>query len=74
MITCKQVYRTASDYLDTPPGLITRLMLWLHLMMCKHCRRYVRQFRLSSQASGQLVRPDEPDDNEINRLVEQLRG
>ena len=74
MLKCSELARIASDYIDGELDTRRNLSVKTHLMMCKHCRRYVHQFRLSSQASAQLAQPDDPDDGEINRLVEQLRG
>ncbi|MEX2488073.1 MAG: zf-HC2 domain-containing protein [Pseudomonadales bacterium] len=72
MITCKQVYETASDYMDTSSSLTTRIWLRLHLMMCKHCRRYVHQLRITSSATAHLDKPKIPEDEEIDRLVNKL--
>lgn len=74
MITCKDVCDTASDYLDTPPGLLTRLSLRMHLLICKHCRRYLRQLAMSNRAARKLQPSYEPGDEEIDRLIERLKN
>lgn len=74
MITCKQVTDRASDYVDTPPGLMSRISLRIHLIMCKHCRRYLHQLRISSRASAEIGKPEPPGDDEIDRLVERLKS
>ena len=46
MLSCREVSRHASSWLDgTLPGRV-RLQVRLHLMMCRLCREYVRQMGL----------------------------
>lgn len=73
MITCKGVSDKASDYLEGPVPFMQRFQLRLHLMMCKHCRRYVRQLKLTSGVAQMISRPPEPTDEEINSLVQRLQ-
>lgn len=43
MLRCKEVTRLcASDALRTAP-LMTRVAARLHLVICRHCRRYARE-------------------------------
>ncbi|MDQ6950627.1 MAG: zf-HC2 domain-containing protein [Mariprofundales bacterium] len=39
---CRQASRLASDQLDLPLGLVDRMHLWLHLVMCTACRNNAR--------------------------------
>ena len=73
MVTCKQVSDSASDVLDGPTTFSQRLSLRLHLLMCKHCRRYVRQIQLVSGVARALARPPEPSEQEIEELIDKLR-
>ncbi len=43
MLTCRQVAENADRYLGADLPWRTRLQMRLHLMMCRHCRRYVDQ-------------------------------
>ena len=46
MLKCKHVVEKADALVDgTPLSPRERFALRLHLMMCHHCRRYVRQLR-----------------------------
>ncbi len=45
MLTCKQITEQSSDYLDGERPLTRRLAVWMHLMMCAYCRRYLRYMR-----------------------------
>jgi hypothetical protein len=43
MMTCKEVSTLVSmEQVDEAP-LAPRMGVWLHLMMCRHCRRFRRQ-------------------------------
>lgn len=43
MLSCREVTEMANAYLDRELSWSTRAQFRLHLMMCKHCRRYVDQ-------------------------------
>ena len=51
MPSCRQVARIQSDALERPLGVSQRLGMWLHLLVCKWCRRYGRQIRFLSHAA-----------------------
>jgi len=64
MMSCRDVAALANDHVD---GLLTRrqrLGVRLHLMMCKHCRRAIRQLRatiaLVRSIGAQAAAPPEP--------------
>ncbi len=71
MLTCKDVCDNATNYLEGPTTLLERINLRVHLLMCKHCRRFVRQFNLTIGVAQELEQ-DSPSDDEINVLVEKL--
>ncbi len=73
MITCKDISDTASDYLEGPTTLLQRLHLRFHLIMCKHCRRYVKQLKLTSEVAQKISEPPEPTDEEIEFLIRKLQ-
>lgn len=46
MLKCKDVVERADALVDgTPLGWRERFALRMHLLMCHHCRRYVRQLQ-----------------------------
>lgn len=53
MLNCRDVTQHASDYLDKTLPLGQRLRLRLHLFMCIHCRRYLKQLRATIGLIGQ---------------------
>lgn len=74
MFTCKDVSDTASDYLEGPTTFLQRLRLRAHLLMCVHCRRYFRQFELTSAVAKKITSPREPSDEEIESLLQKLKA
>jgi len=74
VLTCKDVSDTASNYLEGPTVFVQRFRFRLHLILCKHCRRYLTQLRLSIDVAQKISRPSEPTDEEIEALVEKLSG
>lgn len=45
MLKCQEVVQQADALLADELNLRQRIELRLHLLMCVHCRRYVRQLR-----------------------------
>ena len=72
MLSCKEVARTvASDALDESTWS-RRLALRLHLLMCRHCRRYARQLRAIAAAARGLWPEESEDPSTLERLERTL--
>jgi anti-sigma factor ChrR (cupin superfamily) len=71
MLTCRDVVQMASDYLDGQLSWRQRLGIRFHLLICDHCRRFMRQLTLvhSVLASGPEPPPAEA---EVSALAERL--
>ncbi len=71
MLKCNEVVERADELVDgTPLSFRQRWALRLHLMMCHHCRRYVRQLRLLVQS---LRRNPEPaSEEEVDQVMRQI--
>jgi predicted anti-sigma-YlaC factor YlaD len=63
MLTCQELTELVTDYLEGDLSLGERLRFHLHLGMCRHCRRYLRQMRQVVRTLGAL--PDEPMPPEV---------
>jgi len=48
---CQEASRAQSEALDRPLPPSKRIGLWLHLLMCKWCRRYGQQIRFLRDAA-----------------------
>ncbi|TVR02319.1 MAG: zf-HC2 domain-containing protein [Deltaproteobacteria bacterium] len=59
MLKCREVYEIASDYIDGDLGRWARIQMRLHLAMCRHCSRLVRQLeygrRIVREEAGSTV-------------------
>ncbi|MAE29807.1 MAG: anti-sigma factor [Planctomycetota bacterium] len=58
-----------SDYIDGELASPGRLLLWGHLMMCRRCRAYLKQFASIVDMAGTL-----PEDALPPGAEEALRG
>ncbi len=68
MLSCKEVARiVASGALDEYTGG-RRFAVRLHLLMCRHCRRYARQLRAIAAAARGLWREESEDPSTLERL------
>lgn len=63
MVTCQRMTSLITDYLERRMPFMDRARFQLHLGMCKHCRRYLRQMKLSVAVLGEM--PPEPVPDEI---------
>lgn len=58
MMTCKQATHLISDGQDRQLRLGERILLRIHLALCRGCSRYDQQLRLIRQACNQLFGND----------------
>ena len=59
MISCREVTRTISSGELEAAAWPRRLRVKLHLLMCRHCRRYARQLEKLGAAARDLWGGDE---------------
>ena len=55
MLKCNEVSRLAASGEIARASILRRLEFRLHLMMCRHCRDYVRQVGLIGAAARRLL-------------------
>ena len=63
MLTCQQMTAVVTDYLEGRMPFGDRARFQLHIGMCKHCRRYLKQMKLSVAVLGRM--PPEPVPDEV---------
>lgn len=71
MIRCEQVVQAAGDFLERRLALRKRLMVLLHVAMCRGCRAYLEQFELTLLGLRSLPRRAVVPASEA--LIEQFR-
>ena len=76
MSSCREITRNlASDELSDAE-LGARISTWLHLLVCRHCRRYAQQLRDMRKAARKLGTDDagEAAGDLERRIVDGLLG
>jgi hypothetical protein len=74
MLNCKETTELiAGDHLENA-SWSKRLWFWMHIFMCRHCRRYKRQMQLIGRAARDLFRSsaDREDTARIKRLQAEI--
>lgn len=57
MPTCRQVTELVTDYVEGRLSAWDRVRFQVHLGLCRGCRAYVRQMRLTARSLGALPPP-----------------
>lgn len=68
MLRCREVTHLVATGDVESASFVRRLELRLHLMMCRHCRNYVRQIAVIGEAARRLWGRDAADTEEESRL------
>ena len=80
MLCCKQASQFISASLDRPLTLSERIVLRLHLIICKYCKRFSQQLQTMRVAMTTLAQSIENDNsiempvalkNSITKLVDE---
>lgn len=66
MLNCKQVATQASDYLDNHVEGKLRWNMRIHLLMCRHCRRFLRHLRITRDVASLVTRRSNDDNDNTN--------
>jgi len=61
MLSCKELTEILTEYMEGSMPFSQRAALRFHLMMCEHCRAYVRQTKMTMKALGKLPVEPMPD-------------
>ncbi len=54
MPDCKETSRLVSESMDRQLPFFKRLMLWIHLRMCKYCQHFAQQLALLNAISRHI--------------------
>jgi hypothetical protein len=62
MFNCKAVSQMVSESMDRVLPVHHRVLIWMHLMMCKYCARFKRQLLLIREiCQSEVMTPGESD-------------
>lgn len=67
-MTCREITKLVTDYVEGALTLGDRLRFQLHIGMCRRCREYLRQMKLTAASLGRLPKPELPADVEEELL------
>ncbi len=73
MLKCRDILEHADGYLADELTQWQRVQFRLHLALCRHCRRYVRQLRLTQQLSQQQRLTIQTTDKQIDDIWAKLQ-
>ena len=72
MLTCKDAAKAIGQDKWRTASWWRRLALRVHLLMCRHCRRYAAQIRAIGTAARSLFREQSEDPKALERLQERI--
>lgn len=73
MPTCKELLGSASDHLDGNTSVLQNLNFRFHLVMCKHCRCYVEQLKLTMKIVNRSGEMPTSTEDEIDKVVTKMK-
>ena len=71
MLNCKQVATLASEYIDghTDTGLNWKIRM--HLLMCSHCRRFIRHLKITNRVARSVLA--ETQDKDVDEVLKKIK-
>lgn len=72
MLKCKEVVKVVSS--DQPVSFLQKIEIKMHLLMCRHCHRYVKQLDLIKTGFIRLFESKykSADENKIHEIENQV--
>jgi hypothetical protein len=62
MLSCLEMSEMGSDIIDQNLNFNSRMAVMMHISMCRHCRRYIKQLSLTSDVLKHLPLPAQPQE------------
>ncbi len=72
MLNCKQVNELAGDYHSGELSLAKRISVYVHLLMCVHCRRYVKQLGVTIDSVKTLLEEPACSDKALEETISHI--
>ncbi len=80
-MTCQQALELMGDLIDDDLDRRRRLLVRLHVLICRHCRRYLASYRATIRAGKEAFPPlDRPNgdeeipDEQVAAILKAVRG
>lgn len=74
MLSCREVTRKIATEELAEAGWRERMAVWMHLLICRFCRRYARQIRALGRFARQAWTPGMDDPARLERLRRNILG
>ncbi len=71
MLSCKDIHQYANQYIDRELTIRQRFAAGFHLLMCVHCRRYVRQLAATINTLRRLPQK-ECSEGQMEQIMKRL--
>jgi predicted anti-sigma-YlaC factor YlaD len=72
MLSCRQMTELVTDYLEGRLSTIDRIRFQLHIGICRHCRDYLDQMRITVRTLGAMPSAPVPD-HVMDQLLHRFR-
>ncbi len=73
MLKCRDIERMSGQLQDDELNWRQRMSTRMHLMMCHHCRRFVRQFTAIKKLA-ELSVTEQATDDEVQSVMDKING
>ncbi len=71
MLNCKQVATLASEYIDHNTDTRLNWKIRMHLLMCSHCRRFVRHLKITTKVTRSVL--SETQDRDVDDILKRIK-
>ncbi len=72
MLSCKQVATLASEYIDGNTDTRLNWKIRMHLMMCSHCRRFIRHLKITNTVARSVLA--ETQDKDVDEVLKKIKA
>jgi len=69
-LSCKDIVAQSTDYLEEHSSNLSRLSIRFHLLMCHHCRRFVRHKKVANEFLKKHQTLNQITDSELESNIE----
>jgi hypothetical protein len=73
MLKCKDIAEKSSAYVDDQLPFSGRFGIYLHLLICVHCRRFIRQLKMMITGSRNLPK-NLIDDQDVESIFQHIKS
>jgi hypothetical protein len=72
MLKCQDIAKIVATEGAGDLSLLRKMELRLHMMMCIHCRNYLRQIKALGEGARRLAAGAEPSTRELEELEQEI--